>query len=231
MISRRDALLGGTLLLGAGGAFALTPRKRLNLLGDRKLDKLIPEKLGAWRAVPSNALVLPEAREGSLADQLYSQTVSRLYESDTEPPVMLVVAYGDTQSDQLQLHRPENCYAAVGFLIEQSRPMMIPLPGGGQVPARALVATADQRVEPILYWTRIGDALPTTAADQRRVKMMGELNGYVSDGVLVRLSTVGAPDDATFAALRRFAATMVAAMPAVGRPALIGGPLARQVTA
>lgn len=231
MIGRRDLLLGGTLLLGAGGALALTPRERLNLLGDKKLDLLIPHKLGVWRTVPSNALVLPKAREGSLADRLYSQTVSRVYDSDAEVPVMLVIAYGSTQSDQLQLHRPEVCYSAVGFQIADSRDMGIPLGGPVVVPARALVATADQRVEPILYWTRVGDALPTTGPAQRDAKLRGELAGFIADGVLVRMSTVGVSNDAAFASLRRFARAMVLAMPAGSRQALIGRPLAGQLRA
>lgn len=229
MIARRDLLLGGGLLLGAGAAFALTPRKRLDLLGSRKLEALIPTRLGPWAVTPSDAVVLPKAREGSLADRLYSQTVSRLYTSETQLPVMLVVAYGSTQSDQLQLHRPEVCYAAVGFQVAGSRDMPIPLGQQAALPARALVASTDQRIEPILYWTRIGDSLPTTGETQRMAKLKGELDGYVADGVLVRMSTVAEPTEEAFASLRAFARTLVNAMPAAGLPSLIGRPLAKRV--
>ena len=116
-LRRRDLLLGAPLLAAAAGAFALTPRNRLSLLGDKKLEDGIPLSIGPWRVTPSNAVILPEAEEGTLAARLYDQTVSRLYTSDTEVPVMLVVAYGSTQSDQLQLHRPETCYTAIGFEI------------------------------------------------------------------------------------------------------------------
>ena len=81
-------------------------------------------------------MLLPEAAEGSLADQLYSQTVSRLYLSETELPVMMVIAYGNTQSDQLQLHRPEVCYAAVGFEISASERVEIPVSPTMPLPAR-----------------------------------------------------------------------------------------------
>lgn len=230
MIGRRELLLGLPLVAGAAGAYALTPRKTLNLLGDGKLEKLVPLAFGGWHVTPSNAVILPKATPGSLADQLYNQTVSRLYESDTDLPVMLVIAYGNTQSDQLQLHRPEVCYAAVGFEISSSRQVGIAFPGG-EVPARELVATANQRIEPILYWTRIGDYLPASGAQQRMMKLRSEMSGYVADGVLVRMSTVGEPTPEVFATLSRFATEMLKATDPKGVPALIGRPAAAALAA
>lgn len=231
MIHRRDLLLGLPLLAAAGGAFALTPRKRLNLLGDKELEKMVPLTIGSWHVTPSNAVILPEPTEGSLADQLYSQTVSRLYLSDTELPVMLVIAYGDTQSDQLQLHRPEVCYSAVGFEISASEKVAIPVAPPHTLPVRQLVATSNDRTEPILYWTRIGDFLPASGNEQRLLKLRTEMQGYVADGVLVRLSTVAEPTPETFATLQRFTKAMLFATNPAGLPALIGRPLAGEIKA
>lgn len=230
MIGRRDLLLGLPLIGGAAAAYALTPRKSLNLLGDGKFEKLVPLQFGGWHVTPSNAMILPKATAGSLADQLYNQTVSRLYESATDLPVMLVIAYGNTQSDQLQLHRPEVCYAAVGFEIGDSKSVEIPVPGT-HIPARQLVASANERVEPILYWTRIGDYLPSSGTQQRMMKLRTELAGYVADGVLVRMSTVADPSPQTFATLQRFAAEMLKATDPRGIPALVGRPAAAAITA
>ncbi len=221
MINRRDLLIGGTLLAGAGAAAALTPRERLNLLGNAKLEAAIPQSFAGWKELPSSALVLPKPTPGSLADRLYDQTVSRVYESDTDVPVMMVIAYGSTQSDQLQLHRPEVCYTAVGFEISNSRRVDVPV-GRAQIPARALLATTDQRREEILYWTRIGDSLPTNGAEQREMKFEHELRGLIADGVLVRLSTVVPEDIDAVAGLKRFARALILAVPAPVRPALVG---------
>jgi EpsI family protein len=226
MPDRRDLLLGLPLLAAAGGAWAFTPRQRLNLRGDSKLEDSIPLAFAGWSVTPSNAVILPEAAEGSLADQLYAEQVSRLYLSETDIPVMLVVAYGDTQSDLLQLHRPEVCYAAVGFEISQSARRDIPVAPPEMLPARQLVASSNDRMEPILYWTRIGDFLPTSGNEQRLMKLRTEMRGYVADGVLVRLSTVGEPTAATFAALSRFSQAMLSATAPRARPALVGRPLA-----
>lgn len=224
-MNRRDILLGGSLIAAAGAAAALTPRKRLVLLDDRKLDDIVPNKIGAWTTMPSDAFVLPKS-PGSLADRLYSQTLTRLYASDAHPPVMLVIAYGAVQNDLLQLHRPEACYAAVGYVISGSKTVDVALGPQTQLPVRELSATTDTRAEQVCYWTRIGDDLPTDGASQRMVKLRQQMRGYLSDGVLVRVSTVGEATPELFAQLREFAASMVAAMRPADRKVLIGRPLA-----
>ena len=222
MIARRDVLFGGGLLVAAGVAAALTPRNNVVLLPEgRQLEAMIPKRIGTWQAVPSDLFVLPKT-EGSLADKLYNQTVTRLYESPSQLPVMLVMAYGSVQNDALQLHRPESCYAAVGFQISRSRVENVDVAGRAKVPVRELTATAEQRVEPIIYWTRIGDALPTTGREQRWSKFEQQIDGIIPDGILVRISTVGEPDAATFAALREFAAAMLTAVAPADRAVLVG---------
>ena len=226
VINRRDLLTGGAMLAAAGGAFALTPRDRLVLLAEGgKLEDMIPLQIGEWQNVPTQGIVLPKT-EGSLSDRLYNQTVSRLYLAEAAIPVMLVVAYGATQNDSLQLHPPEVCYAAVGFNISASRPVQLNLGQSATLPARELSARNDSRVEAITYWTRIGDDLPTDGSEQRSVKLRQQMQGYLADGVLVRLSTVAEPSPAVYAELDRFARMMVLGMAPANRAALVGRPLA-----
>lgn len=230
MISRRDVLFGGGLLVAAAGAAALTPRRHVILLPNgRELETMVPKRFNGWEAVPSAQFVLPK-NPGSLSDRLYNQTLTRLYQSATGIPVMLVMAYGQTQNDALQLHRPETCYAAVGFQISESQTDDIALPGGGLLPVRELVASNDTRVEPIVYWTRIGDNLPTTGNEQRVAKLKQQIAGIIPDGILVRISTVSEPGPEVFAALRQFAATMVAAVAPADRAVLIGSTLGARMS-
>jgi len=228
MLRRRDILLGVPMIGAAGAAVALKPRNRLNFLGDKKLEDVVPLSFAGWEVIPSNAIVLPEAREGSLAEELYDQQLGRLYVSETRRPVMLVMAYGNTQSDLLQLHRPEACYAAVGFEISQSRRTDIPVQGTS-IPARELVASSNDRIEPVLYWTRIGNLLPTNGNEQRLMKLRTEMQGYVADGILVRMSTVGEGTAEEFAELKLFAAEMLKASKPSGLPALVGQPAAEAI--
>lgn len=225
MIDRRDVILGGGMLVAAAGAAALTPRRHVEFLGKRKLDAIVPITIGGWKSTPSNAFVLPKT-PGSLADRLYSDTVSRLYVADNALAVMMVLAYGNLQSDLLQLHRPEICYAAVGFQISDSTKTNLAVAPSVVVPSRALVATSDNRVEPILYWTRIGDALPTDGREQRSMKLRQQFQGIIADGILVRLSTVAEPSPETFAALVAFGRAFILSVKPADRAVLIGPTLA-----
>lgn len=224
-MNRRDVLMGGALLSAATAAYALTPRTRLVLLGDRQLEDVVPEKIGGWNYVKSSDFVLPKS-PGSLADRLYSQTLARLYLSQSRRPMMLVIAYGAVQNDLLQLHRPEACYTAVGYTISASRPAMVPIGPSIELPVRELSATADQRLEQICYWTRIGDDLPTDGSEQRWVKLRQQMHGFLSDGILVRISTVAPPEPEVFQELQDFASAMVTAIKPADRKILIGRPLA-----
>jgi EpsI family protein len=228
MLRRRDLVLGIPLLAAAGGAYALKPRKAMNLLGDRQMEDIVPLAFAGWEVTPSNAFVLPEAREGSLAATLYDQQLSRLYTGEGRLPVMLVIAYGSTQSDLLQLHRPEVCYRAFGFEITRSERVDVAV-GQAQVPMRALTARTNDRTEPILYWTRLGDMLPTSNQEQRIMRMQTELAGYVADGVLVRLSTVAEPDAEVFEQMEAFARELLLAIPPEARNALVGRPAAEAI--
>ncbi len=225
MIDRRDVLLGGGMLAAAAGAAALTPRRHVELLHGRKLDAIVPLTIGAWKMTPSQAFILPKT-PGSLADKLYSDTVTRLYVAPDALPVMMVLAYGNLQSDLLQLHRPEICYAAVGFQISNSTRLDLPVAPGVVIPTRELTASTDNRVEPITYWTRIGDYLPTTRTEQRTMRLRQQLAGIVPDGILVRLSTVAEPTPATFATLSAFARAFILAVRPVDRGVLVGPTIA-----
>ena len=227
-MNRRDLLMGGAMLAAAGGAVALTPRKRLVLLGDRTLESIIPAKIDSWEHVTSTDFVLPKS-PGSLADRLYSQTVTRLYRSPTELPMMMVIAYGAVQNDLLQLHRPETCYTAVGYTISNSRPALVPLGGTAKLPVRKLTAQADTREEQICYWTRIGDELPTDGREQRRVKLAQQMRGYLADGILVRISTAAGDFPEVFDQLTLFSRKLVTTMHPSDRKVLIGRPLAAEM--
>ncbi len=229
-MNRRDVLFGGGMIAAAAGAEYLRPRDRLLLLPDgRKLEDIVPKTLGPWSKVESEGFVLPKT-PGSLSDRLYNQTLNRFYVADNQVPVMLVVAYGAVQNDLLQLHRPETCYAAVGFTISASNVASVSLSEAAKLPVRELTARSESRVEPIVYWTRIGDDLPTDGREQRMVKLRQQMRGYLSDGVLVRLSTVADPTPEVFAQLGLFAKTMVHAMQPKDRAAFIGRPLAGKLT-
>ena len=164
--------------------------------------------------------------------KLYGETVGRVYQqASTEAEIMMLLAHGDTQSNDLQLHRPEVCYPAFGFAISQSQPIALPLPGGVTVPARRLVAIAPGRQENIVYWSRLGEFLPTDGAQQRIDRLKTAMHGYVADGLLARFSAFGSDPAPAFALVSQFIGELVRAVPAPRRVSLIGTLRAGQMAA
>jgi EpsI family protein len=221
VMDRRAFLIGAGCLASAASAAALTPRQRVSLMGGLKLDDVIPDSFAGWTRIESNQIVTPES-DNSLSKQLYSQSVARLYIRGEEEFVMMLIAYGDTQSDTLQLHRPEVCYPAYGMDIIENRQVPISLAPGVRLPGRDLLAINAERREYVTYWTRIGQAFPTSGSEQRTAKLRDAFAGRISDGVLARFSTIGDAAGPSFAMNQRFIADLLAALPMAARRVLTG---------
>lgn len=232
MINRRDMVFGLGCAAAAGGALWMRPDHYLRLMPDEKLEKSIPESFGRWAIDRGMGVVLPPS-EGSLADRLYDEIMARAYFQPALPearPVMCLMTYGARQSDALQLHRPETCYPAVGFQILMYRKAQLALAGGAMLPIVEISARLGERVEDVIYWTRVGEDLPQDASEQRNKRLRASLAGNVGDGVLVRMSTVRrAEETPNFAALEQFAREMLVALKPATRRGLIGTRLARAV--
>lgn len=218
--SRRDLLLGGAAALAAGTAFVRMPRHKEMSIGDGQLERIVPEHIGEWSFDSASGVVLPPPDQ--LAHLLYDQQVARTYVAEDRLPVMLLMAYGSSQSGMLQIHRPEVCYPASGFALTRTTETTIPLGCGRAVPARRFTARSDTRVEHVLYWTRIGDMLPLNWTAQRIAVMKSSLDGFIPDGLLVRLSTIADDADQAEEMLQGFARTMLSAIGPGARRMLIG---------
>jgi EpsI family protein len=210
-LDRRQALLGGAFLLTAGVATAREPRHAIDLLGKRKVDKLIPTQIGRWTFYSKSGLVVPPADQ--LSDQLYSQLMTRVYAAPDALPIMMLVAQSGGQTGILQVHRPEVCYPAGGYRLSPSTRHIIALPGGGDLDTMAFSATDDNRVEQLMYWTRVGHDMPGNWAEQRWSVARANLRGDIPDAVLVRISTITPDRDAAMAALDEFTRALFAAVP------------------
>lgn len=231
MIDRRQLLIAGACFGAAAGTAALTPRRSLSLLGKAKIEDITPRVFGGWREVLVGQVVQPR-EEGSLSDQLYSQLLTRVYHhAQSGDSVMLAIAYGDTQSDLLQLHRPESCYRSFGFELSQSSVDAVPLIGGAQILTRNLLATAPGRVETVSYWTRVGEFLPTSQREQTLNKLRTSMQGLIADGILVRCSTLGENLAQAKRANHHFQAALIAALAPANRAAFVGSALAAQLAA
>ena len=222
-IDRRDMLAGLACAGGLGLAEWLRPRTPVVLMpAGGKLTNLVPQQLGPWSQGREGDIVLPRT-EGSLASRLYGDQLARIYyrADQANLPMMLSIAYGSRQSDALQLHRPEACYPAVGFTVGAPRSLVLDL-GGRQVPAVALTATAGDRVEDLVYWTRMGRRFPRNETEQREMRFANAIEGLVPDGALVRASAVRTnPNVPVFGEVEAFLKALAGSLAGDGRKVLL----------
>ena len=178
-------------------AWWMTPHKTwFEQLGSPKFDSVVPTQFADWVESEDDVagfIIDPQQKEA--LDSLYTQIVSRTYlHKPSGRRIMLSLAYGDNQTFSKQLHRPESCYSSQGFMIENLH--QEPLQAAGHtVTVNRMTAAASGRLEQVTYWIRIGDKViggPPRALNIARMTM--GLKGYVSDGLLFRVSEVA--DDA-----------------------------------
>lgn len=223
MIARRDLLIGAACLTAAGAGAALKPRRNVSLLAQNEsLSEIVPATFGAWR---SEDVGDPLAINGpeTLSSRLYNQLISRVYSNaETGSSIFMLLAYGGRQTDELQLHRPEICYPAFGFDLLQNEPMTLDVAKGVTIPARRILADSESRRESVIYWTRMGEYLPSSGGQQREDRFRVALQGIIPDGLLVRFSTSPSNVADAWDAIETFVSTLVTAVPAKHRKVLIG---------
>lgn len=176
------------MVVAAVLAMAMKPVKSVNAKQIKIVD-LLPNQFGDWKKVEtlSSAIVNPEVK--SQLDEIYSETVSQVYQNARGDLIMVAIAYGDTQSRQMQVHRPEVCYAAQGFQIVEKEKQVIQT-NIVELPVMHLVAKQGNRVEPITYWIRIGDKIVRGNVEQGLARLSYGLKGKIPDGLLFRVSTI-----------------------------------------
>jgi EpsI family protein len=216
-LNRRKFLLGGSFAAVAALAAWRQPSQRIDFLGRRKLADIVPKKFGTWEFMSNSGLVVPP--EDQLSSLLYSQMLTGVY-TNGDSTIMLLIAQSAGQTGVLQVHRPEVCYPAGGYKLSAVVPRAIPL-RTGQLVTNTLTATADTRNEQILYWTRIGNHLPVSWAQQRMAVATDNLKGEIPDAVLVRVSTLDTNREQAFSVMSGFAQELLAAMPISARRVLV----------
>jgi EpsI family protein len=215
---RRKFLLGLLFGSAAGVAAWRLPRRNMDLLGNQKLEDLVPKKIGPWNFVANSGLVVPP--NDPALNALYRQQLTRVYSDGTNPPIMLLMAQNGTQTGFLQVHRPDFCYRASGYQISPVAPHPIEL-GSKVLPASMMDATAEGPPEHVVFWTRIGDRIPGSWTQQKIVVAEQNLRGIIPDAILVRLSIISEDGAAARAAIDAFVREMLEAIPPTRRSVFV----------
>ncbi|MCB1947497.1 exosortase-associated protein EpsI, B-type [Nitrosomonas sp.] len=214
--------MGILMISTAALTTAMTPTIKIADLRDTvNLETLIPASFNDWKIDASIVPLQVDPKTQAQLDKLYNQTLARTYVNSQGIRVMLAVAYGGDQSDQLSLHKPEVCYLAQGFEIKQNTAGEIATQFG-DLPGRRLLAIRGNRIEPITYWVTIGDKAVLSGINQKLQQIRYGLSGNVPDGMLVRVSTLGANTDQAFQIQEFFIQDMLSSMEIKMRNRLIG---------
>lgn len=218
-IDRRKFALGLLFAGAAGVAYARQPREHIDYLGKQKLENIVPKTIGRWQFVTTSGLVIPP--EDQLSQMIYSQLLTRVYSDGQSPPIMLLVAQSAKQDGVVQIHRPEVCYPAGGYQLSPVVDHKVPLGGTAQLSTNQLTATSEDAVEQILYWTRIGDRLPQSWAEQRMAVARDNIAGKIPDAVLARVSTINPDKRAATAYMEGFIQALIGSVSESARRVLI----------
>jgi EpsI family protein len=217
-LDRRKICLGLAFAAAVGVGAARQPDTPVNYLGKKKLDDVVPKAVGPWQFVTASGLIVPP--DDQLADLTYSNVLTRVYADGNNPSLMFLVAQSDGQTGVIQVHRPEACYPAMGFTLSPIIQRRVSTQNGSFV-ANELTATADDRQEHILYWTRVGDHMPVSWAEQRLVIARDNIAGLIPDAALVRVSMVSTNRAEAIAVMEQFIRTLLQTMQPAARRVLV----------
>lgn len=224
LISFKHLIIGLCMFAAAGMAMALKPTNKVADAGPKvDLETLIPKQFGDWKLDETIVPLIANPEQEALINKIYSQTLSRTYVNSRDERVMLSIAYGGDQSDNMAVHKPEVCYPAQGFQILKNTTGTFST-GAGDIPVKRLIATQGQRIEPITYWTTVGDTVAINGLKWKLNQLKYGLTGQIPDGLLFRISSIQANDSAAYRMQDDFSRALLGALTPEGKKRLIGSP-------
>lgn len=227
LISFRHLVIGLCMFAAAGMALALKPTVRIVDSEPRlDLETLIPKAFGDWKIDETIVPLISNPEQQALIKKIYSQTLTRTYVNSNGEHIMLSIAYGGDQSDNMAVHKPEVCYPAQGFQILKNPTISSFATGEGSIPVKRLVATQGRRIEPITYWTTVGDTVAVNGLKWKLQQLKYGLTGKIPDGLLFRISSIQADDTKAYHIQDVFTRDLLKAMSPDGRQRIIGHPAA-----
>lgn len=221
-INRRMLIIALLMFSGAGLAWAMKPTQKIADIREKPdLNTLIPSQVGEWKIDASIVPIEPSPDVQAALNKIYNQTLSRTYVDPAGRRIMLSIAYGGDQSDSMQVHQPEVCYAAQGFEVFGAVAGML-LTQYGELPVKRLIARQGNRNEPITYWVVVGDKATLSGFTQKLAQLRYGLTGKVPDGFLVRISSIDPDRQSAYRLQEEFIKALLGALHEKDRARIAG---------
>lgn len=211
---RRRQLFGVSLtsLAAVGMAEALRPREEILFFAGMDMDRDIPQRFGSWFIDPHIMPIMPDAATLAAVNQIYSATLARTYLDGHGHSVMLSLAYGRRQDDNMRLHRPEGCYQGQGFAVKPLPPQDV-VWRGNNYPCVRMFAAMPGRPEYVTYWMVVAGRRVLNATEAKLAQLSQTLRGKMPDGLLFRMSSIGADEWKEFSIHQKFLSNLLESVP------------------
>lgn len=221
--AHKNWLLLGLMVLCASAAAWMSPRQ---FTADQQqpvnLAELVPRSFGDWTELRHTSQQIINPQLAAQLQATYTETLTRSYVSSSGEVVMLSIAYGASQSRDLQVHRPEVCYTAQGFQVRSLGSNTLHADNAA-IPIQHLMTHLGARHEPVSYWVRIGNQFVLGQVKQSLARIRYGLSGQIPDGVLVRASSISQDPEAAYPVHQAFMQALVGSLSSPARLVLIGG--------
>ncbi len=223
LISLKHLVVGLLMFAAAGMALALKPTEKIADAGPKiDLETMIPKQFGDWKIDETIVPLIADPELQAKLDKIYNQTLTRTYVNSRNERIMLSIAYGGDQSDSMAVHKPEVCYPAQGFQILKNENGFFST-GAREIPVRRLVARQGPRIEPITYWTTVGDTVAIKEGLQWKLNQIKYgLTGKIPDGLLFRISSIQADESNAYRMQDEFSRALLGALTPEGKQRIIG---------
>lgn len=215
-------ILLALMVFAAVAAWAMRPTHLISETRSKSgLEQLIPTEFGQWRQLEQSAGQIVNPQQSVLLKKLYTQTLSRTYVDADGSLIMLSIAYGANQSDNVALHYPEICYPAQGFQLQSNVKGTLKT-NFGPIAVKRLTTSLGNRSEPITYWATLGDKVVQSGLNTKLSQIEYGLKGQIPDGLIFRVSSITADSGVGFASQQRFVSDLIDALPAGSRTRIAG---------
>jgi EpsI family protein len=191
-------------------------------LGRPDYQVVIPTQFGDWVDEGNIPNVLITAEQADIIKAIYTQTLSRIYvHKPSGRRIMMSVAHGLDQKYPHEMHWPEVCYPAQGFLIEKSVKDQIAI-GKRTLNVTRMTVTKGQTTEQVMYWMRTGDQVTRGSLQLNMARIRLALRGYVADGLLFVTSEVAAEPTPSDVLQNQFISDLLNSVTPAEQTSLIG---------
>ena len=207
-----NARLVSAFVVVIATALFLHVRRGNEIIADRESFSSFPRQLGDWEGtdatIPADSLAV--LGPGDFLLRRYRTPEDQL-------PVDLFLAYFPTQRAGDTMHSPKHCLPGEGWLPTDSREISLSLPGRAPFRANRYLITKSGQRALVIYWYQSRNRALAGEYESRFYLVADAVRFNRSDGALIRVSSLLAPDESATAAERRLLALLDGVVPVLGK--------------